>query len=311
MSNIISEAEAFDERISERIENGLVPDIRHEHLNKWFYNNPWRRHEYVDMVFGDYFRFACEQIPETGKVLEIGSGLGHMTLEFARKGYDVTGLELSSESVKVAQNYYDSLDKSKIPGKLKYANADFMTWEPTEKYDAICFFLTLHHFSNPTLMLQKVVQLLNPNGVLTIVEPARDLFSERNSAIVSLITGLLSITGNWYRSENLPVDESQLAQKIRTVYNEYTEAHEENEDEQSPNDNDCYSADMLEAAKKYFNKIVLKHGNSLVPRLVGGIRADDDQTTMKIANFVKLFDEYCTKQQIIEPGVMYYAGRLK
>src|ERR1039458_3198559 len=75
------EAAAFDLQIRERIAHGHVPDLRRAQPCDWFYNNPWRRPEYIDSIFGEDFRFALAQIPPGSRILEVGSGPGHMALE--------------------------------------------------------------------------------------------------------------------------------------------------------------------------------------------------------------------------------------
>ncbi|MBK7870822.1 MAG: class I SAM-dependent methyltransferase [Saprospiraceae bacterium] len=78
------------------------------------------------MVFGDYFRFATKHIGVSPKsILEVGSGLGHMALELARNGHFVTGIELSSESVKVAETFASKNTHKANFGSLNYINSDF------------------------------------------------------------------------------------------------------------------------------------------------------------------------------------------
>jgi len=97
------EAKAFDARMRERIEHGLLPDLRLAQPCDWFYNNPWRNPKFINMVYGEYLKFALSNLPISGcEVFEIGSGLGQMALELARAGYKVTGIELSPYSVEIA-----------------------------------------------------------------------------------------------------------------------------------------------------------------------------------------------------------------
>ena len=44
------EAEAFDGQIRDRVEHGHVPDLRNAVECDYFYNNIWRRPEYVQTV---------------------------------------------------------------------------------------------------------------------------------------------------------------------------------------------------------------------------------------------------------------------
>lgn len=309
---LLDEAGSFDNRVTERVKNGLIPDLQNAAHVDWFFNNPWRRPQYVDMIFGDYLRFAIRHISGPSiKILEIGSGLGHMSLELARAGHDVTGLELSLQSVKIATDYYSKCEKSDSTGRLKYVNADLMQWNSHEKFDMICFFLTLHHFAQPVEVIEKVIRLLNPGGKIVVIEPARDMFSERNAAVVALIRVLLSLNGHWY--EEIPLPENQQTFKSLTdeVLNEYRDAKDKNEQEQSPNDNSSFSATMLEALNRYFLQLDLTFGNTISPRLLGGVRGKNELETLHIASFIKSFDEFATSHNIIEPGVFYYAGKLK
>jgi hypothetical protein len=74
--SLTAEAQAFDERIMERVRNGFIPDLQNMKPNDWFFNNPWRRKEYADFIFGEYLDFALEKIPADSRVLEIGCGMG-------------------------------------------------------------------------------------------------------------------------------------------------------------------------------------------------------------------------------------------
>ena len=49
-NNKISEADAFDKQIEERIKNGFIPDLRRLRKVDWFYNNVWREPEFVEIA---------------------------------------------------------------------------------------------------------------------------------------------------------------------------------------------------------------------------------------------------------------------
>ena len=56
MTGLEAEANAFDAQIEERIRNGHIPDLRRAQACDWFYNNPWRRPEYVELEFQEQFK---------------------------------------------------------------------------------------------------------------------------------------------------------------------------------------------------------------------------------------------------------------
>src|SRR5690606_10197507 len=119
----------------------------------------------------------------------------------------------------------------------------------------ICFFLTLHHFEDPKMVLRKVSSMLKPEGRVIVIEPARDLFSYRNAAVVALIRMLLSMSGNWYNPISIPSSESEFQDVVSRILCEYREAKDKDEMQQSPNDNSTYASDMLEALQLYFDEI--------------------------------------------------------
>jgi 2-polyprenyl-3-methyl-5-hydroxy-6-metoxy-1,4-benzoquinol methylase len=311
VTSLKAESEAFDKRINERIENGLIPDLRRVINNDWFYNNPWRRPEYVDMVFGDYFRFALKHIPPKSSILEIGSGLGHMTLEFARNGHNVVGIELSAASVSVANTMLSENPFDQNFGSLDYINIDFLSWETVKKFDVVCIFLALHHFENPEIVVQKITSLLNDKGKIIVIEPARDFFSARNASIVTLIRSLLSISGNWYKPFDIPENITEFEALTKEFHTEYQDAQDKNEEKQSPHDNHCFAKDMIDSLDKYFHCCELSYGNTITPRMLGGIRCELDEKAIKIAKLIKTFDDFATQAGHIEPGVFYYSGEFK
>jgi ubiquinone/menaquinone biosynthesis C-methylase UbiE len=90
------------------------------------------------------------------KVLEIGCGMGTATVNFARAGAQVTAIDLSSESIKLAK------DRMRVYGledkvTLYQGNAeDLSSVVPVEKYDLVYSFGVIHHTPNPGNVLQEI-----------------------------------------------------------------------------------------------------------------------------------------------------------
>jgi 2-polyprenyl-3-methyl-5-hydroxy-6-metoxy-1,4-benzoquinol methylase len=147
-NNLISEAESFDNHIQARVDHGMIPDLRRARACDWFDNNIWRRPYLVDMECGRNFRFAMEH-HYGHSLLEIGSGPGHLALELARAGLEVTGLELSPKCVEIARRYARENPYVAGFGSVNYVQGDFLSWESHRTFDTICLFGTLHHFEDP------------------------------------------------------------------------------------------------------------------------------------------------------------------
>jgi SAM-dependent methyltransferase len=116
------------------------------------------RPEYPRVVFDDIAELAG--LEPGAAVLEIGPGTGKATVELVRRGYEVTGVELSPELAAVARRA--------VP-EAEIVVADFEEWEPLEaRFDAVTAFTTFHWLA-PEIRCTKPAQLLRPGGALAVV----------------------------------------------------------------------------------------------------------------------------------------------
>jgi SAM-dependent methyltransferase len=126
---------------------GLVPEL---------YDRA--RPTYPAEIFDDLAELAG--LGPGSRVLEIGPGTGKATAELVRRGFAVTGIELSPDLAKIARR--------NIP-LAEIEVGDFESWEPREAgFDAICAFAAFHWIS-PELRYAKTVRLLRPGGALAVV----------------------------------------------------------------------------------------------------------------------------------------------
>ncbi|MGH3050460.1 MAG: class I SAM-dependent methyltransferase, partial [Gaiellaceae bacterium] len=95
-------------------------------------------------------------IPPGGSVVEIGPGTGKATVELARRGYAVTGVELSPELAAVARRNLEPFADAEV------VVADFEAWEPDRAgFEAVVAFTALHWIA-PELRYEKPARLLRP-----------------------------------------------------------------------------------------------------------------------------------------------------
>lgn len=116
---------------------------------------------YPAVVYDDLAGLA--RLEPGSRVLEIGPGTGKATVELARRGYVVTGVELSPELAAVARRNLADFQRTEIEV------GDFEMWEPREAgFDAILAFSAFHWIA-PDLRYAKPARLLRPGGALGIV----------------------------------------------------------------------------------------------------------------------------------------------
>jgi 2-polyprenyl-3-methyl-5-hydroxy-6-metoxy-1,4-benzoquinol methylase len=306
------EAQAFDNRLRERIKNGHIPDLRKVQNCDWFYNNVWRRPYMVDMVYGKKLQFALVHLKGKQNVLEIGCGPGYISLELARNGYNVTGLDVSEYSIQIANQMAKENPYLKGFGHLEYLKKDFLLSDfPEDSFDAICFFQTLHHFDSPKLVIRKVKKILKPGGIIIVNEPSRDLITHKDAALYALIRILLSSGNHWHSNLSIPTSDEELKKYVNECLNEFSEAKDFNEGVQSIHDNSSYSSEQIALLNENFTKLAVEWDYAFVPRTVGGLRFESEEKTKSVAQFLKIFDLYAISKGLVQPGGFFYAGKIK
>jgi len=102
-------------------------------------------------------------------VLEIGCGIGTDTINFAREGAEVTVVELSDESIRVAEQRADVFG---ISDHIKFYNGnaeELTTLVPVAPHDLVYSFGVIHHSPHPERILDEARRYLEPGGTLKVM----------------------------------------------------------------------------------------------------------------------------------------------
>lgn len=95
------------------------------------------------------------------KVIDIGCGGGILTESMARKGADVTGIDLSDKALKVADLH--GLE-SGITVKYRLVSAEDMAAEQPGQYDVVTCMEMLEHVPDPAAVVKAAATLVKPGG---------------------------------------------------------------------------------------------------------------------------------------------------
>ena len=136
--------------------NARPCNIRHSQKavgTKEYFDDVEKRKYFVESHipgFADFPRWKGK------KVLEIGCGIGTDTINFARNGAQVTVVELSDESMKVAQQRAGVFGLSDRI-KFVHGNAEQLpALVPPEKFDLVYSFGVIHHSPRPEAIVQHI-----------------------------------------------------------------------------------------------------------------------------------------------------------
>lgn len=311
------EAAAFNSQIEERVANGHIPDLRLAKPCDYFYNNPWRHPVYVSLDFGEQFEVIRDSILEfvaktqnRVRVLEVGCGPGYLSLELARSGFDVVGLDISEKCVEIAE-HYAALDPWKQErGSLEYISDDFFSTQKLAKgsFDVVLFLGALHHFPNQSATLGRVGELLSDNGVIIAHEPVRDRVTLGNAAFVHLLRSLLSLNNNFYNKHEMRIDRGDLLRELDRLYNSLRYENEAGEKMQSINDNEAGYREMYPALCTKFKQERFEWRYAFFHEFIGGLRFDDE-TNAKVARFLREMDRILVDEGVLSATEFLFVGR--
>jgi 2-polyprenyl-3-methyl-5-hydroxy-6-metoxy-1,4-benzoquinol methylase len=188
------EGEYWDTFIAERLLHGEVPGSIDWRLafSQFRYNHNWRPF-CIGMPAVNFrlreMKYVITQATRGkpgARVLDLGCGTGWLSLELARRGAHVTGLDVSATNLKLAR-YMAETNERNFPflyqnflgmplnlrdfGSIDYQYADLNNVSlPREEYDAVVVWDSLHHVASLERLFEEVRGALKPEGVFLGVD---------------------------------------------------------------------------------------------------------------------------------------------
>jgi len=105
---------------------------------------------------------SLSQINLDDQILEIGCGTGQITMDFVKRGYQVTAVEKGKHLAEIATN------KIARFGTGQVIQASFEEWIPSHKFKFIVS-AQAFHWIDKQVGINKVLRLLNDDGALGLV----------------------------------------------------------------------------------------------------------------------------------------------
>lgn len=306
---IYDEAEEFNRRIEERSAAGFIPDLRRAVKCDYFFKSFWRDPYYIKLYLGSivdlYLRLLKDYSHLGVRVLDVGCGSGYFSLELAREGYHVTGIDIASSAIAKGKETAADNPFTDTFGSLAYRVSPFHQMEG--EFDVILFSGSLHHMENRDAMIKKAHGMIKPGGLVIAFEPTHERWTRADASHAALIRGLLSITGHWYEPDL--TDRVNAKTLIDDILEEYVKQGDKNEPVgQSPHDDPCSGKEIEAMLKKNFTLLEDGPGHSFIYRILGGLRGEEE-TIYKLADFITSYEREVLDSGIVEPTNAYFAGR--
>jgi 2-polyprenyl-3-methyl-5-hydroxy-6-metoxy-1,4-benzoquinol methylase len=292
------EKQAFDQQAEERLEHGFVPDLRRLKKVSWFYNNVWRDPEFVKIHWIPRINAIIEQARQRGgRVLELGCGYGMLSLEMARNGLDVLGVDLSPKSIEIASRYRAENPFKDGFGSLEYRCGDFTAMEfPPESFDSVVFFRSLHHMPEIGNVMARVHRVMKPGGNLLISEPVRAHFTEASARFAAVLRTVLPTWEPFEAKLGAAWTDTLWEEKAAAIFREYVL---EGSHRQSPLDNVTDSTgEIIRAIERHFIIKTKAFSDAFIDKLIGGLRG---KHKYELARFLKFLDDYMVRHELLPP----------
>jgi len=125
--------------------------------------------------------------PPPKKLLDLGCGTGWTSRFFAKRGYIVTGIDLSEDMIKnaIIKKKRENLEK------LNFLVEDYEKMNFNCEFDCAVFFDSLHHAVDEKKAVINAYKSLKKNGVLIVSEPGLGHRDSPNSIRAKYKYGLL------------------------------------------------------------------------------------------------------------------------
>ena len=108
-------------------------------------------------------RFLVSRLPRGGHVLDVATGTGLVAAELLRRGFEVTGVDLSPEMLTVARRRFgDEVE-------LINASAEALPLA-SESFDHLTFTYLLRYVTDPGATLAELARVVRPGGTVASLE---------------------------------------------------------------------------------------------------------------------------------------------
>jgi ubiquinone/menaquinone biosynthesis C-methylase UbiE len=132
-------------------------------MAKWYDQNS-RKSRLAEMC--EYADLVSSFTDKGGAVLEIAPGPGYLAIELARRGFAVTGVELSQDFVEIEKR---NAEEAGVMVDFQQGNASALPL-PEQQFDFVICSAAFKNFREPLQALTEMHRVLRPGGAALILD---------------------------------------------------------------------------------------------------------------------------------------------
>lgn len=259
--------------------------------SKWF---EWSSRHLIELSALDTYHFVKGSIHRPRqRIVEVGCGNGYLTLELARDGHDVIGLDVSEEILDIARRTQAG------SGTLDYICQDFQKWQAAaSSFDIVIFNRTLHHISDLQQAMAKAKSILKTGGKVLCHDYAYDRFDDTASCWMYAVQRQLFLSGLYDQDPTTGADDAQSLEAVRSAWIERGVQHELRRYQE------MFAALYTNFQAEFFAWIPY-----LFVYIINGIRNAELETERNLALFIKGMEKLQIEKGYIQAVGFRYIGR--
>ena len=278
----------------------FTPDLRR--LKSWpsLEKSPWRQPYLAELTYGELFRLISRFVSGNKlSILEVGCGRGYLSLELARRGHDLLGVDVNEQAIRIAYQTRNTDPYNSSRGRLEYQVSDFAVWNNTDgKFDLVIFNRVLHHIPQPAKALEKVRNLLGPSGRIICVEYAYDRFDRHSATWFCHIRSVLEQAG-WFKSDtNLSENLESSAGQIKQEWHAHGQKENLNRFEE-----------MYRPLKSLFEEEHFSWEPYIFWDIIMDMRIPSTDTEMAFARSLSAMERALIERDAISPVLFCFSGK--
>lgn len=123
------------------------------------------------LISGSSISKILTHLPEGSEktLLDIGCGTGQLSRELHHRGFQVLGVDVSNEAIRLAR-----ARSVATPPRLQYRQMNIETESLEDTFSFITCKLVYAFIENKDVFLEKITHNLNPGGVFAVITPLKE-----------------------------------------------------------------------------------------------------------------------------------------